>query len=170
MYVEYHLISSLMITITGRLWFPLFGQLDCQQGAVQGRLTLDPMEESERERTRARINDWFVFSTRTRPWTLGRCRTCQRYIKTWKIWGEFGLQRKQAAENCGWSLSFFSVNTQELNLPAKVPADSLIWIHQHIASTSDLAAQASTVFYTFELLVKQKTLTTKTICNHHSEA
>ena len=56
MYVEYHLISSLMITITGRLWFPLFGQLDCQQGAVQGRLTLDPMEESGRERTRARIN------------------------------------------------------------------------------------------------------------------
>ena len=67
--------------------------------------------------------NWFVFSTRTRPWTLSRCRTCQRYIKTWQIWGEFDLQRKQAAENCGWSLSFFSVNTQELNLPAKAGID-----------------------------------------------
>ena len=37
-------LSALMPTLTGRLWFPLLGQLDCQQGALQGRLTLDPME------------------------------------------------------------------------------------------------------------------------------
>ena len=45
-----------MITVTGRLWFPLLRQLDCQQGAFQGGFTLNPMEEPEWTNFEARSN------------------------------------------------------------------------------------------------------------------
>ena len=37
-----------MYTVTCRLWFPLVRHPNCQQGAVQGKLTLAPMEKPEK--------------------------------------------------------------------------------------------------------------------------
>ena len=92
-----------MITGTGRFWFPLLRQLDCEQGAFHRRFTLNSMEEPGWTNFKAKSNG---------PIYVFWCRYVIQDIKTWRGWGGFGWQEEKAALDFDWSLSLLSATKQ----------------------------------------------------------